>query len=42
MRARIYSGHALAYAAGLASINAYIGEKVPENAAKVGAYFHES
>ena len=37
-----YSGHALACAAGLASINAYIEEKIPENAAKVGAYFLES
>ena len=34
-----YSGHALACAAGLASINAYVDEKIPENAAKVGAYF---
>jgi taurine--2-oxoglutarate transaminase len=33
-----YSGHALACAAGLAAINAYIDNKVPENAAKVGNY----
>jgi len=33
-----YSGHALACAAGLASINAYIDDKIPENAAKVGEY----
>jgi len=37
-----YSGHALACAAGLAAINAYIDEKIPENAAKVGAYFLEA
>jgi adenosylmethionine-8-amino-7-oxononanoate aminotransferase len=37
-----YSGHALACAAGLASFNAYIDEKIPENAAKVGAYFLDS
>ena len=37
-----YSGHALACAAGLAAINAYIDEKIPENAAKVGAYFIEA
>jgi len=33
-----YSGHALACAAGLACINAYIEDKIPENAAKVGEY----
>ncbi|MFQ6054029.1 MAG: aspartate aminotransferase family protein [Candidatus Bathyarchaeia archaeon] len=33
-----YSGHALACAAGLAAIDAYIEGKVPENAAKVGEY----
>jgi len=37
-----YSGHALACAAGLASINAYVDEKIPENAAKVGAYLLDS
>ena len=37
-----YSGHALACAAGLASINAYIDEKIPENSAKVGEYFLDS
>jgi len=34
-----YSGHALACATGLASINAYIDEKIPENSSKVGEYF---
>ncbi len=33
-----YSGHALACAAGLAAINAYVENKIPENAAKVGEY----
>ncbi len=33
-----YSGHALSCAAGLAAINAYIEDKIPENAAKVGEY----
>jgi taurine--2-oxoglutarate transaminase len=33
-----YSGHALACSAGLASVNVYIDEKIPENAAKVGKY----
>jgi len=33
-----YSGHALSCAAGLAAINAYIEDKIPENAAKVGGY----
>jgi taurine--2-oxoglutarate transaminase len=37
-----YSGHALACAAGLASINAYIDEKIPENSSKVGKYFLDS
>ncbi len=37
-----YSGHALACAVGLASINAYVDEKIPENAAKVGDYFLDS
>jgi taurine--2-oxoglutarate transaminase len=37
-----YSGHALACAAGLAAINTYIEDKIPENAAKVGRYFLES
>jgi taurine--2-oxoglutarate transaminase len=33
-----YSGHALACSAGLAALNTYIDEKIPENAAKVGRY----
>jgi len=33
-----YSGHALACAAGLAAVNAYVEDKIPENAAKVGDY----
>ena len=33
-----YSGHALSCAAGLAAINAYIEDTIPENAAKVGGY----
>lgn len=33
-----YSGHPLACAAGLAAINAYIEDKIPENAAKVGKF----
>jgi len=33
-----YSGHALACAAGLATINVYVDDKIPENAAKVGEY----
>ena len=37
-----YSGHALACAAGLAAINAYIDDKIPENAAKVGDYLLEA
>jgi taurine--2-oxoglutarate transaminase len=37
-----YSGHALACAAGLAAINTYVDEKVPDNAAKVGRYYLDS
>lgn len=37
-----YSGHALSCAAGLAAINAYIEDKIPENAAKVGEYLLEA
>lgn len=37
-----YSGHALACATGLATINAYVDEKIPENAARVGVYFLEA
>jgi taurine--2-oxoglutarate transaminase len=33
-----YSGHALACAAGLGSFEAYIEDKIPENAAKMGKY----
>ena len=33
-----YSGHPLACAAGLAAVNAYIEDKLPENAARVGKY----
>jgi len=37
-----YSGHALSCATGLAAINAYIEDKIPENAAKIGKYLLES
>lgn len=33
-----YSGHALACAAGLGSFEAYVEDKIPENAAKMGKY----
>ena len=37
-----YSGHALSCAAGLAAMNAYVEDKIPENAAKVGGYLLDS
>jgi adenosylmethionine-8-amino-7-oxononanoate aminotransferase len=37
-----YSGHALACAAGLGSFEAYIEDKIPENAAKMGKYLMEN
>jgi taurine--2-oxoglutarate transaminase len=37
-----YSGHALACAAGLASLEAYVEDKIPENAAKIGKYLLDS
>jgi 4-aminobutyrate aminotransferase-like enzyme len=38
MHGYTYSGHPLACAAGLAAVNAYIEDKMPENAARVGRY----
>jgi len=38
MHGYTYSGHPLACAAGLAAVNAYIEDKIPENAARVGRY----
>jgi taurine--2-oxoglutarate transaminase len=37
-----YSGHALACAAGLGSFEAYIKDKIPENAAKMGKYLMDN
>jgi adenosylmethionine-8-amino-7-oxononanoate aminotransferase len=37
-----YSGHALSCTVGLAAVDAYIEDKVPENAAKVGGYLMDN